>query len=344
MGRLTTLMVAAAAVALLTTIGCRRDSQPDAYGNVEAVEVVVSAEATGRVLDLNVIEGQQLAADAAVGSVDSAELALEKNQLAAQRGANVSREREVSRQIDVLQAQRDAAAAQSEAARAQKAGLEAQHDVARRAYDRTRRLFDQQAATSQQLDQAERELRVLEQQLKAQDQQIAAQDHQVAAHREQIDATRAQRQSATEQVSAIDAQVARVDERIRKSQIRNPIGGTVLATYIRTGEVVQSGQPLYKIANLGAVDVRAYVAEAQLSQIHLGTAAEVAVDRGNGALATLRGQVTWISSQAEFTPTPIQTRAERTDLVYAIKIRVANRDGVLKIGMPADVRFVSGPQ
>jgi HlyD family secretion protein len=244
--------------------------------------------------------------------------------------------------VDVLAAQRDAAAAQRDAAKAQKAVLEAQYDIAKRAYERTRRLFDQQAATAQQLDQAERDYRMLEQQLKAQDEQIAAQEHQVAAHREQIDATRALRQTATEQVTSVDAQVARVNERIRKSQVRNPSAGTVLATYARAGEVVQAGQPLYRIANLASVDVRAYVAETQLAQVHLGSDAEVAVDAGTGTLRTLRGKVTWISSQAEFTPTPIQTREERADLVYAVKIRVANDESLLKVGMPADVRFLGG--
>lgn len=331
------------AVALMaTSAGCTRAAKPDAYGNVEAIEVVVGAEAMGRLVSFDVTEGQQVAADAIVGSIDSTELSLERDQLVAQRGANASRVNEVARQIDVLAAQRESAAAQRDAAKAQKAVLEAQYDVAKRAYERMRRLFDQQAATAQQLDQAERDYRMLEQQLKAQDQQIAAQEHQVAAHREQIDATRAQRQTATEQVTSIDAQVARVNERIRKSQVRNPSAGTVLATYVRAGEVVQAGQPLYKIANLASVDVRAYVAETQLAQIHLGSDAEVAIDAGTGTLRTLPGKVTWISSQAEFTPTPIQTREERADLVYAIKIRVANDESLLKVGMPADVRFPGG--
>jgi HlyD family secretion protein len=331
------------ALAMMVTIaGCTREAKPDAYGNVEAIEVVVGAEAMGRLVSFDVTEGQQLAADAIVGSIDSTELSLERDQLVAQRGANASRVNEVARQIDVLAAQREAATAQRDAAKAQKAVLEAQYDVAKRAYERMRRLFDQQAATAQQLDQAERDYRMLEQQLKAQDQQIAAQEHQVAAHREQIGATRAQRQTATEQVTSIDAQVARVNERIRKSQVRNPSAGTVLATYVRAGEVVQAGQPLYKIANLASVDVRAYVAETQLAQIHLGSDAEVAVDAGTGALRTLPGKVTWISSQAEFTPTPIQTREERADLVYAIKVRVANDESLLKVGMPADVRFPGG--
>jgi HlyD family secretion protein len=327
-------------VIVATMAGCARPAKPDAYGNVEATEVVVGAEAMGRLMSFDVTEGQTLAADAVVGSIDSTDLSLERDQLTAQRGASASRVNEVARQIDVIQAQRDTAAAQREAAKAQKAVLDAQYDIARRAYERTRRLYDQQAATAQQLDQAERDFRVLEQQLKAQDEQISAQEHLVAAQREQIGATRAQRETATEQVNSIDAQVARVNERIRKSQVRNPVPGTVLATYTRTGEVVQSGQPLYKIANLATVDVRAYVAETQLALVHLGSEAEVAVDAGNGARRTLKGKVTWISSQAEFTPTPIQTREERADLVYAIKIRMTNDDGVLKVGMPADVRFL----
>jgi HlyD family secretion protein len=331
------------AVATMVTIAaCTREAKPDAYGNVEAIEVVVGAEGTGRLVSFDVTEGQQLAADTIVGSIDSTELSLERDQLVAQRGANASRVNEVARQIDVLAAQREAAAAQRDAAKAQKAVLEAQYDVAKRAYERMRRLFDQQAATAQQLDQAERDYRMLEQQLKAQDEQIAAQEHQVAAHREQIDATRAQRQTATELVTSNDAQVARVNERIRKSGVRNPSAGTVLARYARAGEYVQTGQPLYKIANLASVDVRAYVAETQLALIHLGSDAEVAVDAGRGTLRTLPGKVTWISSQAEFTPTPIQTREERADLVYAIKIRVANDESLLKVGMPADVRFPGG--
>jgi HlyD family secretion protein len=339
-GRTWTLAVlAAAAVA-----GCSRAPKPDAYGNVEATEVVVGAEATGRLVSFDASEGQKLSADAVVGSIDSTELSLEKNQLSAQRGANASRVTEVARQIDVLQAQRDAAASQRDAAKAQRAVLEAQREVAKRAYDRTRRLFDQQAATAQQLDQAEREYRVLEQQIKAQDEQIAAQEHQVVAHREQIDATRAQRATASEQVATVDAQVARVNERIRKSQVRNPIAGTVLATYARAGEVVQAGQPLYKIANLSSVEVRAYLAEPQLAQVQLGSDAQVSVDAGAGTFRTIPGKVSWISSQAEFTPTPIQTREERADLVYAVKVRVANDDGVLKVGMPADVRFAGAPK
>lgn len=336
---------ARASILLLTSAlaigGCVRNAEPDAYGNVEATEVIVGAEASGRILSFEPKEGQKLAANVIVGTIDSTDLVLEKDQLVAERGASASRVNEVARQIDGLLARHSAAVATADAAKAQRRVLDAQHEIARRAYERTKRLFDQQAATAQQLDQAERDYRVLEQQIKAQDDQIAAQEHQVAADQQQIGAMRAQRDSAAANVATVDAQTARVAERIRKSQIANPVAGTILATYARAGEVVQSGTPLYKIADLASVEVRAYVPEPRLGNVRLGALAQVSIDARAGSLRTFPGTVSWVSSEAEFTPTPIQTRDERADLVYAVKIRVANDQGVLKIGMPADVRFTS---
>jgi membrane fusion protein YbhG len=331
--------VFALVAALLPAEACSRPPQPDAYGNVEATEVIVGAEAGGRILSLTVNEGQKLDAQAVVGAIDSAQLALERDQLAAQRAATASRVNEVGQQIDVLGAQRSAAAAQRDAASAQRGALVAQQEIARRAYERTQRLFSQQAATAQQLDQAEKEDRVLADQIKAQDEQIKAQERQIAAQTQQIEAIQAQRQTVREQVKGADAQVAQAGERIRKSQVTNPIAGTVLTTYARAGEMVQPGQPLYKIADLETVEVRAYVTEPQLSTVKIGQQAQVTIDAG-GRHEMLTGTVSWVSTEAEFTPTPIQTRDERADLVYALKIRVANPNGALKIGMPVDVRFV----
>jgi HlyD family secretion protein len=246
---------------------------------------------------------------------------------------------EVARQIDVIKAQRDAAAAQRDASRAERAALEAQLVVARRTLERTERLFAQQAATSQQLDQAERETLVLEQQVGAKNEQIKAQESQVRALEQQAEATNAQRQTAAQQVAVAAGQVAQVDERIRKSQIANPVTGTVLTTYAKAGEFVQQGQPLYRIADLKTVEVRAYITEPQLAMVKIGADAQVSADAGAGALRTFPGTVTWVSAEAEFTPTPIQTREERADLVYAVKLRVPNDDGTLKIGMPVDVQF-----
>jgi HlyD family secretion protein len=318
--------------------GCTRAPQPDAYGNVEATEVVVSSEVGGQLTAFPVEEGQTLAAADKAGTVDPTQLTLQRSQMVAQRDAAASRVGEVDRQVSALAAQRDALQAQHDGAVAQRSALESQLEIAKRNHDRMQRLFAQQAATSQQLDQAERDDRVLQDQVKAQDRQVEAQQRQVAAQTSQIAATEQQQRTAKTQVVAADAQVAQLDDRIRRSTIANPSAGTVLVTYVKPGEVVQAGQPLYKIADLRNVDVRAYVSQPQLAGVTLGKQARVTLDNGDSR-QTLTGTVTWISTQAEFTPTPIQTRDERADLVYAIKIRVPNENAILKIGMPVDVDF-----
>ena len=215
-----------------------------------------------------------------------------------------------------LAAQRAAAGARSTEAGEQLRALQVQYEIARRAWERTQRLHAQQAATSAQLDQTEREYRSLG---------------------AQIEAARAQRQSVGLDAAATEARVAQVRDRMARSSVTNPEAGTVLATYARAGEVVQSGQPLYRIADLDTLVLRAYITGGQLASVRLGQAVEVRVDRGAKKLLALPGTVSWVSPTAEFTPTPIQTRDERADLVYAVKILVPNRDGVLKIGMPGDV-------
>jgi HlyD family secretion protein len=333
--------IALISLAALAAASCSRPAGPDAYGNVEATEVVVSAQSGGQLTMFGVEEGQRLEAGAVIGTVDSTELALQRDQATAQRAVTASRVAEVGRQVPVIEAQRAAAQAQRAAAAAQRQAVASQLEIARRAYERTRRLFSQQAATAQQMDQGEREVRTLESQLEAQDQQIEAQARQVAAHTGQIAAVQAQQRTAAEQVTVATAQIGQFDERIRKTQVTNPAAGTVLVTYARQGEVVQPGQPLYKIADLTAVDVRAYVTETQLASVRIGQQARVTLDAGDQS-QTLDGSVSWVATQAEFTPTPIQTRDERADLVYAVKIRVANPNGVLKIGMPVDVAFGGG--
>jgi HlyD family secretion protein len=312
--------------AALATGACAHNSLPDAYGNVEAIDVVVGAEIGGQVLSFVPTEGITLTAHAVVGTMDTAQLALQREQLVAQRAATASRIDELAAQVRVSEAQRDAA-------RAQQAALEAQREVARRAYERTGRLIAEHAATVQQLDQTEKDYRVLAE-------QINAQVHQVEAQERQIAATRAQQQTARRQVASVEAQMAQIDERLGKSRITNPIAGTVLATYAKAGEFMQPGQPLYKIANLDAVDVRAYVTEPQLAHLGIGQTAHVSVDVAAADRRVLAGTVSWVSSEAEFAPTPIQTRDERANLVYAVKIRVPNEQRILKIGMPVDVQFM----
>jgi len=324
----------------LLMAACSRGEMPDAYGNVEATEVTVSAEVAGRLIAFDVREGQSVMTGAVAARIDPAELQLQRDQAAAQRAATESRVDETARQRPVIEAQRATAASQVDAARAQLAALESQLEIARRSLDRTRRLIEQQAATSQQLDQAERDVRVLEDQSKAQAAQIAAQERQVAMYTGQLAAIDAQRRTAARQVTTASTQVAVVEDRLRRATVTNPVGGTVLATYVEAGEFVQPGQPLYAIADLSAVDVRAYVSETQLASVHVGEQAQITFDVGDNR-QSLPGTVTWIASDAQFTPTPIQTREERADLVYAVKMRVDNSKRLLKLGMPVDVQFGS---
>ncbi|MEO8564591.1 MAG: HlyD family efflux transporter periplasmic adaptor subunit [bacterium] len=219
-------------------------------------------------------------------------------------------------QLQQIASQRAASSARVAEAGHQIAAIDAQATVAQRSYARARRLFDQQAATAQQLDQAEREYRTLVAQ------RAGAGSQRVAAERE---------------ASSTDARVAQVRDQIARSHVASPVSGTVLTTYVRVGEFVQVGQPLFKVADLDTMELRAYVTESQLTSVKIGQRARVSVDAGAGVRRAITGVVTWISAQAEFTPTPIQTRDERTNLVYAVKLRVPNTDGALKIGMPADV-------
>ena len=284
-------------VAAATTSACRGGNEPDAYGNFETTEVVVSAETSGQLLSFKADEGQRLASGQLVGLIDTTQLALQHVQLTAQKSGGASRVTEVGQQLDALRVQQE---------------------IARRNYERIQRLFKEEAATAQQLDQAERDYKVLT---------------------EQIQGVEAQRRSVAEEVKSTEARLAQVGDQLGKARITSPVSGTVLARYADRGEFVQAGQPLYKIANLDSMILRAYVNETQLARVKLGGTANVSIDTGNKTRRTLAGTVTWVSPEAEFTPTPIQTRDERKDLVYAVKIRVPNPNGIVKIGMPADVRF-----
>lgn len=225
---------------------------------------------------------------------------------------------QLSLELVQLLAQKQSTGARVIAADEQVRVLEAQVGIAKRAYDRLLRLAEEKAATAQQVDQAERDYKTL----------LA-----------QIDAAKSQRNSVASEVGATDARIAQIRDRIARSRISNPVAGTVLSTFSKEGEVVQAGQPLYKIANLDSLTLRAYVTESQLTSLRLGQQVHVRVDKGDGSLMTMNGVVAWIASKAEFTPTPIQTRDERADLVYAVKVRVANPGGTLKIGMPADLEL-----
>lgn len=295
--RLSKAAALTALVVVSALVGGCGEEEPDAYGNFEAREVVVSAEIGGRLLRFEPDEGDRLPGGSVVGQMDTATLALQRDELLAKRSASRTRTTEAGAQIGVLRAQLGTARAE---------------------YERTLRLYRVEAATARQLNQAEGEVRVLE---------------------ERIQAARAQAETVREEAGGADARLAQIAEQIRKSRIVNPITGTVLTTYVEAGEFVRPGAPLYEVADLDVLTLRAYVSGAQLAAVRLGAPLEVRVDAGEGELLRVPGRVTWIASEAEFTPTPIQTREERTDQVYAVKIRVANPDGAIKIGMPGEVLF-----
>jgi len=288
-------------VLFVGAVACHGGKDPDAYGNFEADEVSVSAQASGQLTSFTPVEGSTLRLGLVVGVVDTTQLALERAQLVAQEQATGARVAEAGKQIEVYQAQLG---------------------IALRNYERMQRLFDQHAATAQQRDQAERDYRTL-----------------VA----QIGAATAQQHSVSRDASSGAARVAQINDQIAKSKVVNPEAGTVLATYVKTGEVVQSGEALYRIADIDTLILRAYITEKQLTAVKLGQQVQVHVDQGGGKLLTLPGTVRWISTKAEFTPTPVQTRDERADLVYAVKVYVPNPKGALKIGMPADITLGAVP-
>lgn len=222
----------------------------------------------------------------------------------------------------VLLAQRDALSAQVASVTAEADVLLEQHRVATVDKERIDRLFEREAATQKQVDDVDGRLSVIER---------------------QIASTRSRAASIRSQIAAADAQVAQIEDRLAKSTIGNPVSGIVLTTFVEPRELVRTGSPLYRIADLSSLELRAYLDGSQLSEIAIGDEVVVHFDGPAGDLIQTDGIVSWISSSAEFTPRTVQTREERASLVYAFKVRVANPDGKLKIGMPADVRFSVSP-
>ncbi|HYH83419.1 MAG TPA: HlyD family efflux transporter periplasmic adaptor subunit [Longimicrobium sp.] len=224
----------------------------------------------------------------------------------------------LSLQRQEIDAQRIATRTREVEAGAQVEVLRAQLATARVELARTRRLYRAEAATAQALNRAEGEVRVLE---------------------ARIEAAAAQTVAVSEEAGGADARLAQIDERVSRSRLVNPTAGTVLTAYAEPGEFVQVGQPLYRIADLRTLTLRAYVSGDQLARVRIGQRVTVQVDAGRDSLVSVQGVTRWVATQAEFTPTPIQTRDERADQVYAVKIEVPNPGGMLKIGMPGEVLF-----
>ena len=277
-----------------------KDNNYDASGYFEAVETIVSAQANGQILSLNVNEGQELAVGQQVGQIDSTQIYLTLQQVQSQRGAVLSRKPDIGSQTAVLKEQ---------------------ITTAKRELARIERLAAGNAATQKQVDDAHSAVSVLQRQLDAQQTSLSNTSS-----------------SINKEGNPLEVQMSLLKDQLNKTHIINPINGTVLVKYVEQNEMASMGKPLYKIADLSEIILRAYITNAQLANLKLGQKVTVLVDKGKDKNAEYHGNIEWISSKAEFTPKTIQTKDERSNEVYAIKIRVKN-DGFLKIGMYGDVKF-----
>lgn len=272
----------------------------DATGTFETTEVLVSAEASGRLLYFDIEEGMLLKAGEEVGVVDTVQLYLKKLQLEASIKSVEEQRPDILKQV---------------------AATKEQISAVQRERNRVANLLKVGAANQKQLDDAEDQLEVLRKQLVAQNSTLSN------SH-----------QSLTWQSSSVGIQVAQVEDQLKKCHITSPITGTVLAKYAEAGELTAMGTPLFKVADTEQMYLRAYITSEQLSQVKLGQKVTVFSDYGTDEHKQYPGVVTWISDTSEFTPKTILTKNERANLVYAVKIAVHN-DGLLKIGMYGGVEF-----
>ncbi|MCK9639852.1 MAG: HlyD family efflux transporter periplasmic adaptor subunit [Prolixibacteraceae bacterium] len=155
----------------------------------------------------------------------------------------------------------------------------------------------------------------------------------------QKESTRSQETVLTGESEVVDTQLAQLQDKLNRCRIVSPINGLVLERYKKAGELVGQGQSLCRIADVSSLNLRVFVSGDQLPHLKIGQKVKVLIDDTATTNKTLEGTVSWISSEAEFTPKIIQTKVERVKLVYAVKIKVAN-DGALKIGMPGEIKFL----
>lgn len=277
---------------------CTNKKSYDASGSFEAVETIISADANGKLLQFNIEEGQSIDKGKVIGYIDSVQLYLRKVQLQGQVRATLSQKPNASSQL---------------------APLYTQLETAKKEQKRLSNLVAASAANQKQLDDVNAQVDLIQKQIESLQTSLAITT-----------------KSLDEQGKPLEAQIDQLNDQLSKCKIINPVKGTVLSKYAEVNELVTMGKPLYKVADLSEIILRAYLTNNQLAQVKLNQKVKVLTDDGNGGTKPYEGTITWISSKAEFTPKTIQTKDERANLVYAVKINVKN-DGFLKIGMYAEV-------
>lgn len=305
---------------------CDNSPEYDASGTFEAEELIVAAQANGEILELKIEEGQQLIANQQVGLIDTKNLELQKQQMQERIDALSERTGSATPQVQVLQRQ---AAAQ----RANISVIEEQLQNAMRERDRTANLVSADAATQKQLDDANGTVEVLQKQVSAARVQLTTLNQQISAAEENV---AIQNRAVLSERRPTQTGVEQIEEAMKNNVISSPVDGTVLTQYMFAGEFVNTGKPIFKIANLEEMILRVYLTGDQLAQAKVGQQVKVLVDAGNGESRELNGTISWIAQHAEFTPKTIQTKDERANLVYAAKVKVKN-DGFLKIGMYGEI-------
>ena len=288
-------------LAALLPVACSNNKTDyDASGIFESTEVIVSSQVSGQLMEFTVTEGQQLQADSYLGYVDTTQLYLKKQQLMASRTAVSSRSTSVPRQI---------------------ASLKEQIATQKRELARFGNLVKLNAANQKQVDDIQSQLSVLEKQLAAQTELLVNNNQGISG-----------------ESTALESQIAQIEDQLLKSRITSPIQGTVLTKYAEQGEFTAPGKALFKVSDMQQMYLRAYITSDQLTQLKQGQPVTVYADFGEDQMRTYHGTISWIADKAEFTPKTIQTRNERANLVYAVKIAVTN-DGYLKNGMYGEVKF-----
>jgi HlyD family secretion protein len=286
---------------LIVLAACGKKQEAyDASGVFEAVETIVSSEASGQLLAFNVEEGQEITKGQIMGVIDSTQLYLKKKQLQAQIKAVLSRKPDAASQL---------------------ASLKTQLQQAKTEYARFNKLYQAKAATRKQVDDLEAQVKIITQQIQALETSLGI----TAA-------------SLNEETLPLSVQIEMLNDQLAKCRIVNPQAGIVITKYMETGEMAIQGKPLYKLADLQTMVCRTYITGDQFASIKLKQPVTVMIDAADGKTKSYNGIVEWISQKAEFTPKTIQTKDERANLVYAIKVKVKN-DGYLKIGMYGEVKF-----
>ncbi|MBK7289761.1 MAG: efflux RND transporter periplasmic adaptor subunit [Chitinophagaceae bacterium] len=291
-----------------------KNGEFDATGTFETDEVIVSSELGGKILSFSIEEGNEIGKDSIVGLIDATNVTLQKEQAEATIQSLGDKTADVGPQVKLL---RDQLAVQ-----------QSQMDNMLHEKQRVESLIKADAATGKQLDDIKAQIDVVKKQMGVTQQQINVQQSNIAT----------QNRSILSEGKPLSKRVAQLDDQLKKASIVNPVNGTVITKYAQAGEITSPGKALYKIADLSFLTLRAYINGVQLSQVKLGQQVKVLIDDGKDSYKELSGTITWISDKAEFTPKTIQTKEERANLVYAMKIKVKN-DGYLKIGMYGEVKF-----